>query len=393
MGLIVRYILWELGVTFLFGFAALTGLLLIVGVVQEALERHLPFFCIPQLIPFVFAGMTPISLPITLLLAVTVFFSRMSGNNEVIALKALGVSPTAFLIPVFMVAVFFSVIEVKINEWAITWGREGINTIINRSIEDILIGQLKNEQHYITDNEQLEILVKGVNEQHQLLEPTIILKKEAVTIEAQTAQISIDSDKNELTISVTNMRVAGEKRNFEFLGGDRTISLSLAEFIPTGESNRPADMDLSRINEERLNVAKEIERQRRIIAAHKTFTASMGSVNSWALPQINEAQGIIRMLQSHDNRLSVEPQRRWAAGFCCFFFVWLGAPLAIWMRKSDFFSSFFACFVPILILYYPLFVFGLSQAKNGSLPPTCVWTANAAVGFIGLWFYRQIHRY
>jgi lipopolysaccharide export system permease protein len=119
----------------------------------------------------------------------------------------------------------------------------------------------------------------------------------------------------------------------------------------------------------------------------------MGSVEDWTKPPIVSAKENIDAIQSHINRLSVEPQRRWATGFCCFFFVWLGAPLSIWMRRSDFFSSFFACFLPILLLYYPLLTFGLQQAKNGTLPPMCVWTANLGIGLIGLWFLRQIHRY
>jgi lipopolysaccharide export system permease protein len=119
----------------------------------------------------------------------------------------------------------------------------------------------------------------------------------------------------------------------------------------------------------------------------------MGSLDVLAAPQIEDAQKATRKLQTYRDKLSVEPPRRWAQGFCCFFFVWLGAPLAIWMRKSDFFASFFACFVPILILYFPLLMFGLNQAKNGSLPPMCVWTGNVVIGLIGFWFYRQIHRY
>jgi len=44
-------------------------------------------------------------------------------------------------------------------------------------------------------------------------------------------------------------------------------------------------------------------------------------------------------------------------------------------------------------LYYPLLMFGLDQAKKGTLPPMCVWTANIGIGLIGLYFLRQIHRY
>ena len=393
MGIIVLYILRELGVTFLFGFVAFTGLFLIVGLVQTALEQHVPLIHIWQLVPFVFAETLRYTLPITLLLAVTIFFARMSGNNEIIALKALGVPPRAFLLPVFVLAFIISLVGVGINELSVTWGPQGIKTVLERAAQDILIVRLKKERRFETGNKQLTIVVQGVDDANRLIEPTIMLKRESVTLEARTAQIEVDLNKEILTITLDEMRVVGGG-GLRIIMPNRELQISLAEIVSIGKSDRPAEMGLDRISKEKRNATEQIERQRRIIAAHRTFMATMGSVNAWAEePQIVEAKARIHSLQSHIQRLSVEPPRRWATGFCCFFFVWLGAPLAIWMKKSDTFSSFFACFIPILLLYYPLLALGLEQAKNGTLPPICVWTANVALGLIGLWFLRQIHRY
>ena len=392
MGIIVRHVLRELGVTFLFGFVALTSLLLIIGLVLEALDQHIPLIYVWQLVPYVFAEMSAISLPVTLLLAVTIFFSRMSGNNEVIALKALGIPPKAFLMPVFALAFLVSLIGVGINELSVTKGREGIATVIFGAAEDIIIEQLRRTRRFETPNQQLTIIVRGVDEQRRLIEPTIMWHRESITMEARRAQISIDFNTNMLTLTLEGVRLAGGG-GLTGLLGDRYLPIPLSEFIPDGRSDRPSNMGLQRINEERRHAAEQIEQQRRIIAAHRTFGATMGSVDSWTAPPIREAQERIRSLQSYIDRLSVEPPRRWAAGFCSFFFVLLGAPMAIWMRRSDFFSSFFACFLPILLLYYPLLMFGLDQAKNGTLPPMSVWVANISIGLIGLWFLRQMHRY
>jgi len=393
MGIMIRYILRELGVAFLVGLVAFTLILVIGSVILEARENHVPLKWAVLLIPSAFAEVSRVSLPVTLLLAVTTFFARMSGNNEVIALKSLGIPPKAFLMPVFVITFFISIIGVRINELAVTWGQKGLYNVLLRGAEDILMEQLKQEQQFETNNKQITILVDGVDAaQRQLLGPQIMLKKpEAVTIESRTAQISIDFDAKVLTIEFSDIRMTGD--GLMVLYRDRKIPIPLSDFFPIGESNSPSKMDLPRIYGEKRKTVEQIERQRRIIAAHRTFAGSMGSIDDWTKWEINDAKMAIRSLLSHQNRLSVEPPRRWATGFCCFFFVWLGAPLAIWMRKSDFFASFFACFLPILILYYPLLAFGLSQAKNGALPPMCVWSANAVIGLVGLWFLRQIHRY
>ncbi|MCL2006350.1 MAG: LptF/LptG family permease [Planctomycetaceae bacterium] len=391
MNVIVRYILRELGIIFLIGFLALTCLLLIVGIVQVVIDRHIPLAHTWQLIPFVFAEMSAISLPVTLLLAVTIFFSRMSGNNEVVALKALGIPPRTFLMPAYVIAFIVSLLGVAINEISVTWGPKGINAVLYQNAENIFISQLQKNRHFETDDKQIAIMVKGVDAQRRLIEPTIMLKRESATIEAQSARITIDFNANMLTITLEDFRVtSGFGRA---VGGSRELTFPLSEIVPDTKRERPSNLSLHRINREMQRTTELIEQQRRIIAAHRTFAAGLGSVDAWMTPQIAEAKRQIRQLQSRYDRLAVEPPRRWATGFCCFFFVWLGAPLAIWMRKSDFFSSFFACFLPILVLYYPLLMFGLSQAKNGTLPPMSVWIANAVIGLIGFWFLRQVSRY
>ena len=393
MNVIVRYILRELGLTFLIGFAVLTSLLLVIGLIQKALDSHIPLIFVVQLVPYVFAEMSAITLPVTLLLAVTIFFAKMAGNNEVVALKALGIHPKAFLIPVYMLAAALSIIAIGVNEFSITWGRQGINAITYRSAEEILLGQLRQAKQFDTANKNITIIAQGVDEQRRLIRPTIIFKREAITIEAQTAQIAIDFNANTMTITLIDFRVIGEGGGFVLAGAERIETIPLSQIMQTGERQSPSSMGIFEIQEERKKIIEQIEQQRRIIVAHRTFSASLGAVNDWAATEIAEAQQVIRRLQRNYARLSVEPPRRLATGFCCFFFVWLGAPLAIWMKKTDFFSSFFACFVPILILYYPLLMFGLDQAKLGAMSPSSVWLANLSIGLIGLWFLRQIHRY
>ena len=91
-------------------------------------------------------------------------------------------------------------------------------------------------------------------------------------------------------------------------------------------------------------------------------------------------------------RIIMEPWRRWANGFSCLCFVLVGAPMAIRMRNADFLTSFFLCFLPILLVYYPVFMLGVSQAKLGAVPPVAVWTGNVLVTLWGVWLMRSVIR-
>ena len=66
-------------------------------------------------------------------------------------------------------------------------------------------------------------------------------------------------------------------------------------------------------------------------------------------------------------------------------------PLAIWCRTADYWSSFGVAFLPILLIYYPLFALGLEQAKDGGWPPYSVWLGNLALSAVGAWYLRKVH--
>jgi lipopolysaccharide export system permease protein len=66
--------------------------------------------------------------------------------------------------------------------------------------------------------------------------------------------------------------------------------------------------------------------------------------------------------------------------------------MAIRMRNADFLTSFFLCFLPILLVYYPVFMLGVSRVKSGSLPPPAVWMGNVLVALWGLWLLRSVIR-
>ena len=96
--------------------------------------------------------------------------------------------------------------------------------------------------------------------------------------------------------------------------------------------------------------------------------------------------------RSRLQRIVMEPWRRWANGFSCLCFAVVGAPMAIRMRNSDFLTSFFLCFLPILVVYYPLLMFGIDRVKAGELPPIAVWIGNLLVTVWGIWLLRRVVR-
>ena len=97
----------------------------------------------------------------------------------------------------------------------------------------------------------------------------------------------------------------------------------------------------------------------------------------------------IETAQARLHRLHTEPWRRWANGFSCLCFVFIGVPVAVRMRFSEFIASFFICFLPILLVYYPLLAVSVDHAKDGTFPPQAVWLGNIVLAVAGIWMLRE----
>jgi len=387
-----RYIIGELLKTFIFSLLVITPLLLVVGVVRELFIKNLPLETVLLLIPYIVVETSRISLPMTLLLAVTTFFSRMSGANEVTALKSLGIAPWKFLWPVMALGLLVSLLSVWLNDLAVTWGRRGMSTVVYRSAEDIILNELKSKHTFTSRGGELTILVAGIDESKRLISPSITLKNPPSTIEAKYARLAIDFINSEFSIEFSEMK-ADSTGNIKYSTDFRVLTIPLAKIQSPETRTGPSETGLQDIPLAVAEIEELAAGTKRRIAAHQAFVGSFGSIDEWATPKWAHWQAWLKNYQSTIDRYEVEPPRRWSSGFCCLFFIWLGAPLAIWMKKTDIFASFFACFVPILLFYYPLFMMGLQWAKNGTMPPSAVWIGNLCLAAAGYWFWKQIHRY
>jgi lipopolysaccharide export system permease protein len=155
----------------------------------------------------------------------------------------------------------------------------------------------------------------------------------------------------------------------------------------------PSNCPLSRIGQEtgrQRQRIRQIQQQQAAVAAYQLVSGDFAGLTGspW-----DARRHELELARYRFFRLRTEPWRRWANGFSCFFFVMAGIPLAIRLRNSDVLTSFFLCFLPILLVYYPLLAFGVDRAKGGALPPYTVWLGNFILLLAGLWLFRRVLRY
>jgi lipopolysaccharide export system permease protein len=388
-----RYLLWETGKLFIVALVAFTTVIMLGGVVQKLIAHGLGPRVILELMPYILPMGLQFALPATLLFAVASVYGRVAADNEVVAIKAAGVPPVRIIAPTMIVGFLFSPLAVWLNDLAVSWGRPGISRVIVQKFEEVVYRHLQTEGSFSDKN--FSIHVQAVDGR-DLIHPTLSFhgsNGKPLTIVAQKGQLQFNPVTETLKISLRESEIDMGDNLRGFFPDTHEYEIPLNHEAGRGsESLKPSEIALRRIRHEIGNQSEQLRQAEELIGCRALLGLTTGRYDWFSAPQIHSLSHHLHTGRERLNRLRTEPWRRWASGFSCFFFVWMGVPLAIWWRTADYWTSFGICFLPILLIYYPLFALGVEQAKDGSLPPYSVWLGNIALFLIGAWLLRKIHR-
>jgi lipopolysaccharide export system permease protein len=395
MRYITRYVLSEMLAVFFVTLTGMTALLLLVVVAQEAVRQGLGPEPVIRLVPYALPNALRFAIPGTILFAACSVFGRMSASNEVMAIKSAGVSPMAMVWPALALSFVISLVAVWLNDLAVSWGRKGAHRVVLQSVEQIAYGMLRTHHSYST--RRFSITVKEVNGR-KLVRPLLTFhaaeESPPFVVTAEGAQLRLNLEKNTLSIVMENGVVEwGDKVEGVFPDRyEQEVPLSAAS--REGEMTEgPSDCALRNIRREIAEQRGEIQRLEQSLAVEAAYPMMTGDFDGLTGDEWVGRRQQLEQAKTRLARLHTEPWRRWANGFSCFFFVLVGAPLAIRLRTADVWSSFGVCFLPILSTYYPLLMCAVDRAKCGELPPYAVWLGNVILCALGCWLLRKTIRH
>ncbi len=390
MTLLSRYVLGELLKVFFVALACMTALMILFGATKEALNEGLGVEQIVRLVPYILPDALRFTIPGTVLFAVASVFGRMSGANEIVALKSLGISPMAILWPTYMLCILLSAVTVVLNDVAVSWGRNGVRRVVLEAVEEIVYSRLRMHKSYAAPD--FSINVKDVQDR-VLVQPmfTYYDKKQGRSVTVRCERAELASDGSVLTVVCYDgtLDIDGE---ITYRFPDELVRDIDIQRID-GHDWSPSWMPLATIRTKLQEQQHHVLDKRREMAAKAALQLVTGDIDALRGPEWETEHRVLQEKVFILHRLQTEPPRRWSNGFSCFCFAWVGASVAIRRRNANFLSSFFVCFLPILIVYYPLLAFGVQQAKSGSLPPETVWLGNLVLLAWGAWELRKLIRY
>ncbi|MFN0020082.1 MAG: LptF/LptG family permease [Pirellulaceae bacterium] len=392
---ITRYVAWDLVRVFGQALSGLTLFIMLILIGAEATRMNLGPGPTVQIMKYMLPMALAFAIPAASLFAVCFVYGRLSADNEMVAVKSLGISPMSLLWPGFFLAFVLSLVAVWMNNVAYSWGQTGMQRVVIQSVEEIAYRLLRSQKSY--SNPRFSIVVRDV-QGRTLIRPIINFQQNndmpPCTLTAAEAVFRSNLERGTLVLSLTDYEIDFGDGNQ--VRDSKTLDYEIPLAFASEKEQRigsPQQLPLSEIDAQIDLQREEIVRLQQALAAEAGFELLAGDMDALSSAAWQGKHSSLLAAQNRLYRLRTEPWRRWASGFSCLAFVLLGAPLSIRFRNSDYISTFGICFVPILVGYYPLLMYGIDQAKSGVLPPYSVWLANVICSGIGLLFIRRVMRY
>lgn len=345
------------------------------------------------------------------LFAVCYVYGRMAARNELLALNASGISVFGVIWPVVAIGIPLSLCCVGLEDLAATWGKNGIRRIVCDGIVDIVYSQLASRRSFHSDD--YELTVDGVDGR-RLVGPTVLRRStetnDGFLLQAVTGRLAWDE-------RAERLRVILERGALETQDGLRMSFADELEYsIPINEEPGQAE-SWERVQAQQHRVENLAARRSampstppwRNQAAMSIPTADLHGdaqlieVQRTPNPEairLTAAEQPQPLLEDFEAQLRREEgelhwrralwHQKWANSFCCLTFTLVGIPTAVRFRRSDYLSSFMACFLPVLAVYQPLQFFGMALATRGEISPWWLHVNNGLFAAFGIFCLARL---
>jgi lipopolysaccharide export system permease protein len=301
------------------------------------------------------------TIPMSVMISVLLTFMRMSGENEIIAMKGAGISLYKLLPPVLIFCLIGTVFNMWVTVFGVSWGKLSLkkkSIEIARSSIDMAL----KERQFNSAFRGFMFYVSSVDMKTKKLKDIFIEDKrskgiESIYVAPEGNLIRSQNDK------LYTVRLFNGMINHTDLKEKTVNHAKFAQF--------DINIDLEKMLKKNKKINKELD-ERSLVDLIK---------------YINE--GIDKTDKPHLNTAFMVLHEKFSIPFACMALGLLAFPLGIQsmsLRKS----SGFGLGIFFFMLYYGLLATGLSVGEKGIFPPAlCMWLPNFIMGGSGIYLLMR----
>lgn len=400
LGILQRYVMGEVLRAFSLALLTLTTVIVLFMVMIEATKMGLTPAEIFNLVPYVVPGSLPYTIPVSLLFSVTVVYGRLAADNEIVAVKTAGCSALMVLRPSIMLGVVLSILMLFLTYVPIPKANNYAKLIIFQNMEEMFYKQLKQKHEFNNAKWPFLIQVREL-EGKRMLDATFKRRKSGskdpndydVIIRADEAVLHFDTERSVAKIYLDGAEVL-EAKNDVSLINDSSFEMEIPPERQLLKEKRIQEMTTPDLVEEQAKCRQKMSEERKRQAMAAGLFIGTGRFNRIAWNFVHRSFVDYGTWELNLRQYETEKQQRVAMACGSLFFVLLGAPVGILFARRDFLSAFISCFLPIILLYYPLILLGTNMGKDDLLEPTiALWLGNMVLAVLSGFVWPSVMKH
>ena len=356
-------------------------------------------------ISIVFIALIPtfleISIPMAMLLGVMLGFARLSGDSEIIVIRASGISISTLIIPVSALAFIVTILGLLVSHTARPWGYNTLNqTLMQIATTSSTAGLEKGVFSALGD---LTLYAETLDHETGKMSHVLLDDKrdelDRKIVFASTGIMASDPQTNQLYISLENGQIHQvTEKGYAVTKFDKNISVIEPEELFGTDKNKKGKQ-LSAMYGDELELIGAA--YRKTLEEIKTSTKQNGvppTISDFLhLPtgqQLSPQQYNKKELTKRINRVKLEKGRRLSMPFAALAMALIGMSLGIQSPRTqrNYGMGLSACLgLGVFVIYYSTLSFGIAMAEGGSINPTiALWLPNLTVILIAGWFLTRL---
>lgn len=384
--ILTRMILWDLIKVFLLALVAITGILLVAGIIAEATQQGLGPKQILAAIPLLIPSTLPYTIPATTLFAVCVVYGRLAADNEILAIRAAGANLFQVVVPALILGVGMTLVTMVLYFRIIPSTHHLLRNLVFRDAEELVYTVLRRYGVLQANGTPYSMYVRGV-QGRKLLNP--VFKHLApdgtpdMVAHAKEADLRVNLTKKVLLLHMRWGEATSENGDTGYFD-DRIWEVPLGENFGKPAVKRQREMLWEELVETRDTLKVRTDELADELA-QLTEKYKSGTPTPAQQDYLNGVAYTHKRTRADYLTTEVEMLMRVSLCLGCLCFILIGCPVGIWFSRSDFLSSFITSFLPVVLVYYPLMLCGAGLAREGKFNPVLlVFLCNIVVGGVGL---------
>lgn len=364
MRIITRYILKELGGPFIGSLFVLTIILAAGNIIQTAdmvMNKGVDLFSVVKIFIFFLPYVLIFTIPISVLSAVLLGFGRLSGDNEVTALRTSGLSLMKVIIPIIVCGFIISLMNVPLNDRILPESEFAARKLLKKV---------------------------GLKSPTALLEPGVFVKG------FQDYIIFVHDVKGQ---HLEDIRIYQPREGKP----TRTIVAEKGEVIPLPKENsiklRLEDGTADEISAEKPDEFYKLTFKNYYMTLNLDKAVDTSSIQKKAreksIKELHEDIARFEKESIDPIPLKIELHKKIALAFSNLVFVLVGVPLAITTHRREKFIGFGMSII-LFLLYWGIMLGGIAFSIRGLMPAWAgVWSANILLAGLGIFlFWKLLHK-